>query len=49
MLVKLGKDQYATGTKQTFMIGDNERLIGCELEHGTGFLMGVTFLKWTLY
>jgi len=48
ILKKLGSDQFATGPKQTLMIGDNERLIGCELEHGTGSLMGVTFWKWTI-
>ena len=48
MLVKLGEDQFATGAKETFLIGDNERLIGCELDHGARFLMGVTWLKWTI-
>ena len=48
MLVKLGLDQDATGAKETFLIGDNERLIGCELDHGKGMLMGVTWLKWTI-
>jgi len=31
---KLGSDQYAKGAKETFLIGENERLIGCELETG---------------
>ena len=48
VLSKLGSDSYATGARDTFLIGDNERLIGCELEHGTNYLMGVTFMKWTI-
>ena len=48
ILKKLGSDKFATGPKKTFMIGENERLIGCELEHGVNCLMGVTFLKWTI-
>ena len=48
ILQKLGDDYHATGAKETFLIGENERLIGCELEHGASFLVGVTFLKWTL-
>ena len=48
MLVKLGQDKYATGAKETFLIGDNERLIGCELDHSAGYLLGVTWLKWTI-
>ena len=48
MLVKLGSDDFATGAKETFLIGDNERLIGCELDHGARYLMGVTWLKWTI-
>ena len=49
MLVKLGDEDWGAGTKQTFVIGDHERLIGCELEYGNSILQGVTFLKWTLY
>ena len=48
VLSKLGSDEYATGTRDTFLIGDDERLIGCELEHGANYLMGVTFMKWTI-
>ena len=48
MLVKLGDDSFATGAKETFLIGDNERLIGCELDHSKDFVMGVTWLKWTI-
>ena len=49
---QLGDHPSATGPKETFLIGDNERLIGCELETGKqggkDWLMGVTFLKWTI-
>ena len=38
VLKKLGVDGQATGAKETFLIGDNERLIGCELEHGANYL-----------
>ena len=38
MLVKLGQDIFATGAKETFLIGDNERLIGCELDHSANIL-----------
>ena len=48
ILKKLGRDIEATGAKESFLIGDNERLIGCELEHGKDTLLGVTFLKWTI-
>ena len=34
ILKKLGSDEYALGTKDTFMIADNEQLIGCELDQG---------------
>jgi hypothetical protein len=47
-LVKLGFDTEATGAKETFLIGDNERLIGFELEHGSKYPMGVTWLKCTI-
>ena len=48
IIKKLGSDSCATGAKETFLIGDNERLIGCELDHGEDCLMGVTWLKWTI-
>ena len=37
------------GGKDTFEIGPNERLIGCELDHNdySGFF-GITFVKWTI-
>jgi hypothetical protein len=41
-------DHYSKGRKETFMIAENERLIGCEFDHGTNYLLGVTFLKWTI-
>jgi hypothetical protein len=44
----MGNDGYATGRKETFHIAENERLIGCELEHGANYLIGVTFIKWTI-
>jgi hypothetical protein len=43
---KLGSDQYANGTKEVFELAENERWIGCELEHSTAYLMGITLLKW---
>ena len=52
IIKKLGDDRNADGAKETFLIGDNERLIGCELEtgkyDGKDYLIGVTFLKWTI-
>ena len=48
IIKKLGDDRAATGAKETFLIGDNERLIGCELDHSKDYLMGVTWLKWTI-
>ena len=48
IIKKLGSDSCATGAKETFLIGDNERLIGCELDHSEDNLMGVTWLKWTI-
>ena len=49
ILFKMGGDSYATGRRETFDIADNERLIGCEFDHGTYYLLGVTFLKWTIW
>ncbi len=48
ILFKMGDDGYATGRRETFHIADNERLIGGEFDHGANYLMGVTFLKWTI-
>ena len=31
-------DEWADGAKETFLIGDNERLIGCELDHSANIL-----------
>ena len=47
-LYKLGSDGNATGRKETFQIAENERLIGCELDHGNNYVMGITFIKWTI-
>ena len=34
---------------KTFLIGANERLIGCELDIGSDdFLYGITFINWTI-
>ena len=44
----MGDDGHATGRRETFLIADNERLIGGEFDHGSSYLMGVTFLKWTI-
>jgi hypothetical protein len=33
VLLKIGSDYFATGRNETFKIEENERLIGCELEH----------------
>jgi hypothetical protein len=50
ILFKMGSDDdyYSKGRKETFMIAENERLIGCELDHGAKFFLGVTFIKWTI-
>jgi len=48
ILKKLGSDVNADGARQTFIISENERLFGCELEYGSRNLLGVTFLKWTI-
>jgi hypothetical protein len=44
----MGGDSYGTGRKETFHIAANERLIGCEFDHGAHYVLGVTFLKWTI-
>ena len=44
----MGDDKWATGKKETFEIGENERLIGCELDYGDTHLLGITFIKWSL-
>ncbi len=48
VLFKMNTDDFGTGRKETFHIADNERLIGCEFDHGANFILGVTFLKWTI-
>ncbi len=44
----MNPDNHGDGRKETFMIAENERFIGCELNHGAQFLLGVTFLKWSI-
>ena len=44
----MGDDYYGTGRKETFHIAANERLIGCEFDHGARYVLGVTFLKWAI-
>jgi hypothetical protein len=47
-LYKIGHDCYATGRRETFLIGENERLIGCEIDYGARYVSGITFIKWTI-
>ena len=48
-IVKINNNyENANGARQTFEIGPNERLIGCELQHGDSYFVGVTWLKWRL-
>jgi hypothetical protein len=47
-LYKIGADCYATGRRETFLIGENERLIGCEIDYGARYVSGITFIKWTI-
>ena len=47
VLFKMGNESH-DGRKEIFHIAENERLIGCEFDHGANYLLGVTFLKWTI-
>ncbi len=47
-LYKIGADVYATGRRETFLIAENERLIGCEIDYGARVVSGITFIKWTI-
>ena len=47
-LYKIGDDSYTTGRRETFLIAENERLIGCEIDYGARFVSGITFIKWTI-
>jgi hypothetical protein len=47
-LYKIGHDIDATGRIETFLIGENERLIGCEIDYGKSYVSGITFIKWTI-
>jgi hypothetical protein len=47
-LYKIGHDSHATGRRETFLIGENERLIGCEIDYGARYVSGITFIKWTI-
>jgi hypothetical protein len=48
-LQKIGEDSWATGRKETFEIGENERLIGFEADHcAEGQIYGLTLVKWTV-
>ncbi len=33
-LYKMGGNTNSTGKRETFLIGENERLIGCEIDYG---------------
>ena len=48
ILKQIGGDGYfsSNGKKETFLIGDDERLIGCELDHGANYFLGIKFIKW---
>ena len=49
IIKKLGSEyEQLRGRKETFLIAENERLIGCELEYDTNNLWGITFLKWEI-
>ncbi len=47
-LCKIGVDGNATGRRETFVIAENERLIGCEIDYGKNYVSGITFIKWTI-
>ena len=47
-LYKIGDDSCATGRRETFLIAENERLIGCEIDYGKRYVSGITFIKWTI-
>ena len=47
-LYKIGHDSCATGRRETFLISEDERLIGCEIDKGARFVSGITFIKWTI-
>jgi len=47
-LYKMGGDGHTTGRRETFYIAANERLIGCELDHGARYVLGITFIKCTI-
>ncbi len=47
-LYKIGEDRYATGRRETFLIAENERLIGCEIDYGAKYVSGITLIKWTI-
>jgi len=47
-LYKMGGNYYASGRRETFYIAANERLIGCELDHGARYVLGITFIKCTI-
>jgi hypothetical protein len=45
----MNTDKYETGRKEKFLIADSERLIGCEFDHGDNYVLGVNFIKWTIF
>ena len=42
----MGHDECASGKKDTFIIAENEELIGCELNYSSDRFMDIKFLKW---
>lgn len=49
VLIDTNKDAPGLGRRQTFEIGDTERLIGCELHLSVCGLAGIRFVKWTVW
>ncbi len=47
-LCKMVSDSVETGRRETFLIAENERLIGCEIDYGARFVSGITFIKWKI-
>jgi hypothetical protein len=48
IFAKIGEDSYANGRREGFEIEEYERLIGVEIDHGANYVLGITFIKWTI-
>ncbi len=52
LLVAVGEDDNDVkewaGRRETFEIAENEKLIGCELNHSKNYVCGITWLKMKL-